>query len=77
MNRTARVESTVRDLLSDPMVRLLMERDGIEPDSVWACLQRVWHRRNVCAQRETRHVTASERVRADAVAFDTIPHEEP
>ena len=65
MKRNASVESTVRDLLSDPMVRLLMERDGIEPDTVWACLQQVRRRRKVSAQRE--------RVRADAVAFETIP----
>jgi hypothetical protein len=46
MPRETRVDATVMELLSDPIARLLMERDGLQPESVWACLQQTWQRRN-------------------------------
>jgi len=33
------VEPTIDELLSDPIARLLMERDGLRPEFVWACVR--------------------------------------
>ena len=32
------VEPTIDDLLSDPIVQMLMKRDGLGPEAVWACV---------------------------------------
>jgi hypothetical protein len=32
-------EPTVDELLNDPIVRMLMERDGLPAEFVWACVR--------------------------------------
>ena len=32
-------EPTVEELLDDPIARLLMQRDRLQPDFVWACVR--------------------------------------
>jgi hypothetical protein len=32
------VEPTVEELLNDPIAHLLMARDGLQPEFVWACV---------------------------------------
>jgi len=39
MEREPFVEATVDELLSDPISRKLMERDGLRPEFVWACVR--------------------------------------
>jgi len=31
-------EPTVEELLNDPIARLLMRRDGLQPEQVWTCI---------------------------------------
>ena len=42
-------EPTVKELLNDPIARLLMARDGLQPKAVWAC---VTHARRALKVRE-------------------------
>jgi hypothetical protein len=44
-------EPTVEELLNDPIARLLMARDGLQPEAVWAC---VTHARRALKVREWR-----------------------
>ena len=37
--RPLQVEPTVDELLNDEIARLLMERDGLQPEFVWACVR--------------------------------------
>ncbi len=32
-------EPSIREVMSDPLVRLVMRRDGLTPESVWAVIQ--------------------------------------
>ena len=42
-------EPPLEEILDDPIVRLLMRRDGIGPDDVLRTLERAWRRRSVGA----------------------------
>ena len=39
-------EPTVEELLADPVARLLMARDGLQPGHVWACVRAARQKRS-------------------------------
>jgi hypothetical protein len=55
MSYFANHEAPVHDLMNDPIVRLVMERDGFTPEAVWALIEDA---RRKCAA-GTAHSTSS------------------
>ena len=45
-------EPTVEELLNDPIAHLLMARDGLQPDHVWACVTNARQRLGACETRK-------------------------
>jgi hypothetical protein len=48
------VEPTVEELLSDPIVHLLMLCDRLEPEHVWACVNNARQRLALAARKSAR-----------------------
>jgi len=53
MEREPFVEATVDELLSDPISRKLMERDGLRPEYVWACVRQARQKLKQLRRQET------------------------
>ena len=51
-------EPTVEEILNDPIARLLMQRDRLQPEHVWACVRDARRKLKV---RERREREAAER----------------
>jgi hypothetical protein len=54
---SSNTEPTLEELLSDPVARLLMARDGLQPEQIWACVG--------SARRKLMAATTPERKTAD------------
>lgn len=54
-------EPTVEELLNDPIAHLLMGRDGLQPEHIWACVNNVRQRLRAREAREHQTVTITSR----------------
>jgi hypothetical protein len=54
-------EPTLEELLNDPIAHLLMARDGLHPDHVWACIKNARERLGACETQQGEAVTITSR----------------
>jgi hypothetical protein len=49
-------EPTVEELLNDPIAHLLMARDRLQPEDVWACVENTRQRLGACETQQAEAV---------------------